>query len=96
MDNVSRVIELESVKSLRSAISKSERALAHMAQKGASTALLERRLKALYIGLAVLEDAWNQSPHHYTQHDLAEARNVLAGLFPSIESIYARLETGSP
>jgi hypothetical protein len=44
----------------------------------------------------MLENIWNQRPHHYTQEDLAEARNVLTGLFPSIEDIYARLKVGSP
>ena len=96
MENVSNMNRLESIKSFQSTISKSEKALAQMTQKGANTILLKKRLKALYIGLAMLENVWNQRPHLYTQEDLAEARNILTGLFPSIENIYAKLKAGSP
>ncbi|MFY0759505.1 hypothetical protein AB1K32_11550 [Metabacillus dongyingensis] len=96
MENVSNVDKLESIKSFQSTIGKSEKALAQMTQKGANTTLIKKRLKALYIGLAMLENVWNQRPHHYTQEDLAEARNVLTGLFPSIENIYAKSKAGSP
>lgn len=94
MENISNVTKLESIKSFQSTISKSEKALANMTQQGANTTLLKKRLKALYIGLAMLENAWNQRPHHYTLEDLADARNVLTGLFPSIENIYSK--AGSP
>lgn len=96
MEKVSNVDKLESIKSFQSTISKSEKALDQMTQKRANTTLLEKRLKAIYIGLAMLENVWNQRPHHYTQEDLAEARNVLTGLFPSIENSYAKSKTGSP
>lgn len=96
MENVSNLDKSESIKSFQSTISKSENALAQMTQKGANTTLLKIRLKALYIGLAMLENVWNQRPHHYTQEDLAEARNVLTGLFPSIENINAKSKAGSP
>ena len=65
-----------------------------MTHKGANTTLVKKRLKASYIGLALLENVWNQRPHHYTREDLAEARNVLTGLFPSIENSYAKLKAG--
>ena len=96
MENVSNVDKLESIKSFQSTISKSEKALAQMTQKGANTTLLNKRLKALYIGLAMLENVWNQILHHYTQEDLTEARNVLTGLFPSMENIYVKSKVGSP
>lgn len=96
VSNVSNIDELESIKSFQSTISKLENALATMTQKGANTTLLKKRLKAIYIGLAMLENIWNQRKHHYTQEDLAEARNVLTGLFPSIESIYVKSKAGSP
>ncbi len=96
MEDVSNVVKLESLKSIQSTISKLEKALATMTQKGANTTLLKKRLKAIYIGLAMLENVWNQRMHHYTQEDLAEARNVLTGLFPSIESIYVKSKAGSP
>jgi len=96
MENVSNVDKLESIKSFQSTISKSENALAQMTEKGANTSLIKKRLKAFYIGLAMLENVWNQRPHHYTREDLAEARNVLTGLLPSIERIYAKSKVGSP
>ncbi|MFM9281584.1 hypothetical protein [Paenibacillus jiagnxiensis] len=96
MESVSNEDKLESIKSMQSTIGKLENALAQMTQKGANTTLVKKRLKAIYIGLAMLENAWNQRPHHYTQEDVAEARNVLTGLFPSIENSYAKLKAGNP
>ncbi|KAA6473744.1 hypothetical protein [Bacillus swezeyi] len=96
MENVSNADKSESIKSFQSTIGKSENALAQMTQKGANTTLLKKRIKALYIGLAMLEKVWDQRPHHYTQEDLAEARNILTGLFPSIKNIYAKSKAGSP
>jgi hypothetical protein len=95
MNDVSSASKLESIKSFQSSISKSEKALAQMVEKGANTALINKRIKALRIGLAMLEYVWNQSPHQYTQEELTEARNVLTSLFPSIEDIYAKSKTSS-
>jgi hypothetical protein len=87
---------LESIKSLQSTISKLENALSQMTQKGANTTLVKKRLKAICIGLAMLENVWNQSPHQYTQKDLTEAHNVLTSLLPSIENSYVKSKAGSP
>jgi len=96
MENVSNICKLESIKSFESTIRKSEKAWAQMTQKGSNTTLLKKRLKALYIGLAVLENVWNQKSNDYTQKELVEARNVIIGLLPSIENIYATSKVGSP
>lgn len=96
MENVSDANKLESIKSLQSTIGKLEKSLKQMTQKGANTTLVKKRLKAINIGLAMLENVWNQRPHNYTEEDLAEAHNVLTGLFPSIENTYAKLKAGSP
>ncbi|WP_285395276.1 hypothetical protein [Lysinibacillus sp. fls2-241-R2A-57] len=96
MENVSNVEKMESINSLQSTIRKLENALSQMTQKGANTKLVKKRLKAVCIGLAMLENVWNQSPHQYTPEDLAEARNVLTGLLPSIENIYIKSKVGSP
>ncbi|WP_188995966.1 hypothetical protein [Paenibacillus nasutitermitis] len=96
MEDVSNVDKLESIKSLQSTISKLENALSQMTQNGANTTLVKKRLKAVYIGLAVLENIWNQKPHPYTREELAEARNVITGLSPTIENSYAKSKTGSP
>ncbi|WP_318617531.1 hypothetical protein [Sporosarcina sp. YIM B06819] len=96
MENVSNKDKLKSIKSFQSTIRKLEKTLATMTQKGANTTLVNKRLKASCIGLAMLENVWNQSPHQYTEEDIAEARNVLTGLFPSIENSYTKLKAGSP
>lgn len=96
MIDISNEIKMESKKSLQSAIKKSEKALAQMNQKGSNTTLIEKRLMALRIGLAVLDKVWKQGSHRYTQNDLVETRIVLTGLFSSIDDIYAKLKTGSP
>lgn len=67
-----------------------------MTEKGANTILIKKRLKALHTGLAMLEHVWYQKPHHIPKKDLVEARNVLIGLYPSIENIYAKTKEGSP
>lgn len=96
MENVSTEEKLESIKSLQSTINKLEKALSQMTHKGANTTLVKKRLKAVSIGLAILENVWNQRTHYYTKEDLAEARHVLISLLPSIESIYAKSKDGSP
>jgi hypothetical protein len=96
MENSSHADKAESIKSLQSTIRKCKNALAQMIQKGANSTLLKKRLKALSVGLAMLETVWHQKPHCYTSEDLAEARRVLAGLVPSIENAYAKSKEGSP
>lgn len=98
MENVSHEDQLESIKAFQSTIRKSENALANMIQKNLSTTLLQKRLKALHIGVALLENVWNHEaePHSYTKEDIAEARLVLTGLFPSLHSMYAKSKEGSP
>lgn len=96
MENVSNEVKLESISAFQSAIRKSENALASMMQQGANTTLLTKRLKALQIGLALLGTAWNQIPHHYTGDEIAKARKVLTGLFPSLQNSYDKAKPGSP
>lgn len=96
MQNLSDADKLESIKSLKSTIMKLENALSQMTQKGTNTTLVKKRLQALNVGLAVLEHAWYQKPHPYTQEDFTEARNVIIGLTPSVESSYAKSKEGSP
>lgn len=96
MENTSLETKLESIQSFQSTIAKTEKALAQMRVKGANTALIEKRLKAFRIGLAILEHVWNQKPLRYTAEDLAEAREILNGVMPSVEKIYAKSKAGSP
>ncbi|OMF17948.1 hypothetical protein BK131_08395 [Paenibacillus amylolyticus] len=98
MENVSQEEQLESIKAFQSTIRKSENALANMIQKSSNTTLLQKRLNALHIGAALLENVWNHEaePHPYTNEEITEARLVLVGLFPSLESMYAKSKEGSP
>jgi hypothetical protein len=95
MENVSNEVKVESIKAFQSAIRKSENALDNMSQKGANTTLLNKRLHALQVGLAVLETAWNQRPHNHAREELTEARNVLTGLLPSLKGMYDKAKAGS-
>ncbi|MDT9717589.1 hypothetical protein QVE09_01685 [Paenibacillus sp. ClWae2A] len=96
MENVSDEEQLESIHAFQSTILKSENALVNMTQKRNNTALLQKRLRAFYIGLALLDKHWNQKAHSYNKEDIAEARLVLIGLFPSLENMYAKSKEGSP
>lgn len=96
MDNVSNEDKMLSIKSFQSSIRKSEKALEQMTEKGANTTLLSKRLKALQIGLAVLEKVWNLRTYECSREDLAEARDTLIGLLPSIENIYVKSKVGTP
>jgi hypothetical protein len=60
-----------------------------MTQNDANTTLIKKRIKASCIGLAMLENAWNQKAHDYSQEVLAEARHVLTDLFLSIGNSFA-------
>ncbi|MNW35644.1 hypothetical protein D3C74_126440 [compost metagenome] len=96
MEELSNADKLESTKSLQSTIKKLESALSQMTQSGANTTLVQKRLHAVYIGLATLEHAWNQKPHHYNDKEIAEAHKVLIGLTSSVEHSYAKSKAGSP
>lgn len=96
MEKLTETIKAESLKSFQSTIRKSENALSSMTDKGANTTLVAKRLKALRIGLAVLEQVWDEKPHPYTQEDIAEAHILLAGLLSSIGGIHAKSKPGSP
>ena len=96
MEALTEADKAESMKSFRSTIQKSENALSSMTNKGANTTLVAKRLQAHRIGLAVLEQVWDEKHHPYTHEELAEARILLAGLLPSIEGIYAKSKPSSP
>ncbi|MCQ4088428.1 hypothetical protein [Saccharibacillus sp. JS10] len=96
MENVTDAEKLESIQSFHSTIRKLENAKAQMTEKGANITLVTKRLQALYVGLSVLELVWNKTPHSYNQEEITAARNVLAGLLPSVNSSYDKAKEGSP
>lgn len=95
MENTSAAEQAEAIKSFRSVIHKTEKALSQMAEKGTNTTLVKKRLTALQIGLAVLEAMWNEKPHPYTIEDLTGAREILSGLMPSLKSQFEKSKAGS-
>lgn len=96
MENIPTKVKLESINSFQSTIRKSEKARIQMTEKGASTSLIDKRLQALRIGLAVLDKAWHDQSHPYSLDELAGAGDVLANLLPSIEGMYANSKAHSP
>ena len=84
MEVLTEAEKAHSLKSFRSTIRKSENALSRMTEKGANTTLVSKRLQALRIGLAVLEQVWDEKPHLYTHEDLKQARILLGG-FASLD-----------
>ncbi|WP_405108217.1 hypothetical protein MHH28_28840 [Paenibacillus sp. FSL K6-1217] len=96
MEEISNEEQLQSIASMQSTIRKLESALTQMTHSGSNTTLVQKRLNAMHIGLAVLENVWNQKPLSYPPAELAEARHVLLGLTPSVESSYAKSKAGSP
>lgn len=85
-----------SIQSMQSTVRKLENALSRMTASGSSTTLVAKRLAAVQTGLAALENAWHQVPHYYGKEELAEARQVLKGLLPTVESSYDKAKAGSP
>ena len=96
MRDIPETVRTESVQSLQSTIRKTEKGLAQMNEKGANTPLIEKRLHAMRIGLAVLESTWNRQPYPYGKEALSKARDVLRGLIPSVEKAYANSKSASP
>lgn len=96
MEHLSNESKLESIQSMKSTLHKLESALAQMTENGTNTTLVKKRLHAIHVSLAVLEQVWNHSPLSHTQEDLTEARKVIVGLLPSVESSYERSKAGSP
>ncbi|MEK3902818.1 MULTISPECIES: hypothetical protein [unclassified Paenibacillus] len=96
MEEISNEEQLQSIASMQSTIRKLESALTQMISSGSNTTLVQKRLNAMHIGLAVLDNVWNEKPLSYTPAELAEARHVLLGLTPSVESSYAKSKAGSP
>lgn len=96
MPIVEDVIKKQSIEALQSAIRKSKNALVKMKQKSSNTTLLEKRLQALQVGLAVLEKELFGKPHEYNGLALEIARGILTGIIHSIEATEEKIVQGSP
>ena len=96
MENIPNNFRQQSIHSLQSTISKTEKGLALMDQKGANITLIEKRLQAFKYGLAALEHVWNEKPIQVSLDEMTASRQILVGLLPSIRDQYAKSKTGSP
>lgn len=96
MEKIPEKEQDESIRSFESSLHKMEKALAQMTRKGTNTALLTKRLKALQIGLAVLQYSWLQTPYGYTRQEITEARGTLSDLMPSLGASLVKAKEGSP
>lgn len=96
MAEISEQKKMESIHSYQSTIRKMEKAFSEMQKKDADTKLIRRRLESVKIGLAVLEYAWFGKAHGYQIEEMTEARAVLFGLLPSLDSAYQKAKEGSP
>lgn len=86
----------ESRFALQSTINKLTQAQKSMAIKGANTTLVTKRLQAITLALAILESAWQQQEITYSKQELQQTYDILQGLLPSIEKIYAKTADGTP
>jgi len=96
MESTTPAQQTESIRSFESTIRKCETALAQMTEKRSNTTLLEKRLNALKIGLAILENVWHKQPFDCSPQEIRESQEVLSGLLPPIERSYAKSKDGSP
>ncbi|MEY8746095.1 hypothetical protein [Paenibacillus tundrae] len=95
MENISSEERTGAIRAFESTIHKSENALINMTEKGTNTTLVLKRLTALRIGLAMLKHTWHGTPLSYTEEEIREAQHTIMGLFPSLESQYAKAKAGS-
>jgi len=96
LTEISEQEKIESIHSYQSTIRKMEKSLAGMQKKESDTKLIRRRLEAVKIGLAALEYAWFGKAHGHQIEEMTEAREVLFGLLPSLDSAYLKGKEGSP
>ena len=95
MKNVNQETKDFSIKSLESTFNKLSTAYKSMAEKGSNTTLVEKRRKAVKIGLDSLNDIWNGNDFSYDEEATLTSKEVLQGLIPSIEKQIAKAKEGS-
>nr|WP_285858537.1 hypothetical protein [Paenibacillus sp. MER 99-2] len=96
IENISSEERMEAIRAFESTIHKLENALVNMTQKGTTnTTLVQKRLTAVHIGLAMLDHTWHGTPLLYTEEEIREAHHTITGLFPTLEIQYAKAKAGS-
>ncbi len=96
MRPVSEEVQQLSITSLESTCHKLSNAYESAVHKGASTTLIEKRLKAMQMGLDSLRNVWEGKHFDADQERVMMSTNVLRGILPSIEGQLAKATKGSP
>lgn len=95
MKPVSEEIQVMSIKSLESTYDKLSNAYKSMVEKGSNTTLVEKRLNAVKVGLASLNDAWYGGAFNYDKEIILTSKSVLQDVMPSIEKQLVKAKEGS-
>lgn len=95
MEPVADTVRSHSIASLDSSIRKLEKTLTTIEQKGSSTTVASKRLKALRIGLAALQAVWENQAYMYSEQETSDAKEVLTSLFPSLHAMAPKFKSGS-
>ncbi|MGG3822901.1 hypothetical protein ABEU79_14225, partial [Geobacillus thermodenitrificans] len=95
MKTVSQEIQELSIQSLESTFHKLSNAFQSMTEKGANTALVEKRRNAVKIGLESLKNTWYGEEFCYDEEIILTSKDVLQGLIPPIETQIAKAKEGS-
>jgi predicted nucleic acid-binding Zn-ribbon protein len=75
----------QSIKALESTLNKLTRSYHTMSQKGANTTLVQKRMKAVQVGLDSLKKSLKGEQFPYDEHEVSTSIHVLQSLIPSIE-----------
>ncbi|MED4876675.1 MULTISPECIES: hypothetical protein [unclassified Geobacillus] len=95
MKTVSQEIQELSIQSLESTFHKLSNAFQSMTEKGANTALVEKRRNTVKIGLESLKNTWYGEEFCYDEEIILTSKDVLQGLIPPIETQIAKAKEGS-
>lgn len=95
MENVTDEEKQQSIEAFHSIIRKSEKALSHMKGDSPQTKQLEKRMKAVQIGLNMLNSRWNGLEWDVSETDVREAKKELENLLLTLPSFLKKLKEGS-
>ncbi|MCK9287951.1 MAG: hypothetical protein PHU24_10360 [Sphaerochaetaceae bacterium] len=84
------------IRVFESSVRKTEKAFVRMSMNNQSTTTITKRLVALKIGLAVLNDTLSQQSYRYSSEELLTSRDILNSMLPSMRKILSTSKDGSP
>ena len=95
MDHVTAEEKQQLIEAFNSIIRKSEKALSHMKENSSQTKQLEKRMKAVRIGLKTLTSRWDGLEWDVCLTDALEAKKELESLLHTLPSFLKKLKEGS-